>query len=52
MSDEAKDRGRVRIWDKDWNCLVDEREQDGDTVSDVINRALDAAGEQPAGEAR
>lgn len=41
MTEQDTERGRVRIWDKDWNCLVDEQAQDGDTPSDVINRAVD-----------
>lgn len=42
--------GRVRIWDKDWNCLVDEHEQDGDTASDVIQRAVETLGGSVSGD--
>lgn len=33
-------RRRVRIWDREWNCLVDERAQHDDKPSDLIERAL------------
>jgi hypothetical protein len=33
-------RRRVRIWDREWNCLVDERAQPDDKPSDLIARAL------------
>jgi hypothetical protein len=31
----------VRVWDADWNCVVDEHAREGDTPSDVMKRAHD-----------